>query len=411
VFPGAIDVSLLDLLFEHAGEPGQSAIDLTELIVSMVDTTGTMLPPSEWLVSVALYAGPQRLAVTAVTPADDTSIALPLSSAARLMPGAPLQASLRASVSTVAQPGTVYMIMEQAGVHAREVNQQGIATVIAGGTEFPLLSRRLHVLMLPDSPTARFEDHTLATVARGAANVPVGVLELHNPSSETAAPVEWTGLNLRCVGGSGDVVPAEGLVRESRAVFGGDVVAVSSPATPCSLVFEPPIAFGPGETRAAQIEIDLVEHPTASMFGIQLRETDIRLARPTQSSAALTVRPAEGESFPFTTGLVTIADRSFEASVSNYPNPFAAGSEVTRFVFFAPEAGEAHIEIYTGLAERVASLGPVRVSGAGIVEPIVWDGRNAGGKTVVSGGYLAEISLRFDSGGSASAVRRVGVRR
>jgi hypothetical protein len=80
-----------------------------------------------------------------------------------------------------------------------------------------------------------------------------------------------------------------------------------------------------------------------------------------------------------------------------YPNPFAAG---TGFAFALARAGDIRVEIYDVAGRQVRLL--ERLTQAPGEHVLVWDGRDAGGKPVASGVYLARYRA-----GSAAGVRRV----
>lgn len=78
----------------------------------------------------------------------------------------------------------------------------------------------------------------------------------------------------------------------------------------------------------------------------------------------------------------------FSGTVRNYPNPFRIGSQDTKFVILANEAGRVDLRIYDAGAQFVTSL--ARDVQAGRSE-ILWDGRNRQGALVAPGLYFVRV--------------------
>ncbi len=86
----------------------------------------------------------------------------------------------------------------------------------------------------------------------------------------------------------------------------------------------------------------------------------------------------------YTTQAVTL-----EQEITNRPNPFAAGSEVTRVLFNPIQGGTANITIYD-LYGAVVLIDHMDVA-AGMTAEFTWDGRNGKGDVVANGGYICRI--------------------
>jgi flagellar hook assembly protein FlgD len=76
-----------------------------------------------------------------------------------------------------------------------------------------------------------------------------------------------------------------------------------------------------------------------------------------------------------------------------------------------PEPGDVEIAIYTAFGEPVTRIALSNVSGPAMTPQIAWDGRNADGDAVLSGVYVADVRVRYASGRSESALRKVAVLR
>jgi hypothetical protein len=96
-------------------------------------------------------------------------------------------------------------------------------------------------------------------------------------------------------------------------------------------------------------------------------------------------------------------------SYSNFPNPFAAGREETRFAFYLPAGGRVSLDVLTIRGEKVRTVIAGASFPAGLHQGEIWDGRNGRGDVVVNGVYLAEIRVAFDDGSSERFLRKVAV--
>jgi hypothetical protein len=100
-------------------------------------------------------------------------------------------------------------------------------------------------------------------------------------------------------------------------------------------------------------------------------------------------------------GLVIISS-NFADYVRNYPNPFRAGRENTRIIYFLNSAGSVSIKIYalTGklVYEETHSSGPKTQPGDQYIE---WNGRNMNGDIVRNGIYVCAIT----AGGNSARIK------
>ena len=100
--------------------------------------------------------------------------------------------------------------------------------------------------------------------------------------------------------------------------------------------------------------------------------------------------------------------------VSNYPNPFdtrtgGAGGKTT-ITYILGQNSDVTITIYDMLGYIVTTQNYTAGSEGGRVGPnyVTWDGRNAAGRLVGKGGYVARIKVKAP-GGSANELRKIGV--
>ncbi len=409
-YPGTAAVPMIRAQIRHAGAAGDAGILVGSLTVRVTDDLGN--PEGAGTRLFSLTAVERGVAIGSINVAENASPTATVAFAQPIVlsPGDSTEVELRATVLAAATPGKVRAWIDPVGLPARAANEGVAVELVTDGAPFPLGSAILSVLAPPASPIASFADRTPATVARGAAGVPLGTLRITNPQGIDAGPIELEALRLRVEDNRGGSFDVAGQLAATRArIAGGEATGVSE--DPAIVAFEPPRSIAPGETLVLEIEGDIAPAPAATAFRIVLADTAVAIARPGDGIAAPTVRAAPGESFPFATALVGIAEPKFAASLSNYPNPFAAGREATRFVFYLDEAAEIDLDVFTPLGEPVATIARGLRAAAGMIEPLAWDGRNADGEPVLSGVYLAEVRVRYASGRAESILRKVAVLR
>jgi len=100
---------------------------------------------------------------------------------------------------------------------------------------------------------------------------------------------------------------------------------------------------------------------------------------------------------------------SLAQSTSNYPNPFAAGRQSTRFVYFLRSNARVTLRLMTVSGDLVRLVADHSTRPAGLQDQDAWDGLNGLGQTVRNGAYLAELVAEFDDGARERVLRKVAV--
>jgi flagellar hook assembly protein FlgD len=107
---------------------------------------------------------------------------------------------------------------------------------------------------------------------------------------------------------------------------------------------------------------------------------------------------------------VSLVDPAEE--ISNYPNPFRAGTEMTNISFFVENPVEVKLKIYNLMGKTVLektyteSEIAVMIAASGNMVTFVWDGKNTKGKIVGNGGYICAVEA-----GQAKYKRKIAVRK
>jgi hypothetical protein len=138
-------------------------------------------------------------------------------------------------------------------------------------------------------------------------------------------------------------------------------------------------------------------------------EEGIGVVQPASALLAIAVVPEQGTSFPAWSQSGQFGAESLAESYMNFPNPFAAGRDETTFAFFLPTSGRVSLRLMTMRGEVVRTLLEGVELAPGMHQDTVWDGRNGKSKTVITGVYIAELSVRFDNGQSERHLHKVAV--
>ena len=124
---------------------------------------------------------------------------------------------------------------------------------------------------------------------------------------------------------------------------------------------------------------------------------------------AIRIEPEAGSQFPFWSEAGHFTGLSLSESYANFPNPFAAGREVTTFVYTLQDEAQVTLRVLTPYGENVATILSNVQRAAGLYQEDSWDGLNGRGAPVRNGVYLAELIVDFTSGQKERILRKVAV--
>ncbi|MFN0149292.1 MAG: DNRLRE domain-containing protein [bacterium] len=411
VYPGAAGVPLLSFSCRNPGDPSEADVALTAISLDVTDDFGAPQPTGRRLLSLSAFADGVPVGSVGVAESDASRARIPFTAPLLIAPGDSARIDVRTTIRGIAERGRLRASLGGDDLELRDANDLRLIVPVAGAAAFPFGSALITILAAPLDPIASFRDRAPVTAARGALAVPLGELVLVNPPAEGSGGVSLESIDFIISDSEGRTLDPASLFSATRVVDVRTTVSSHPADAMGSLIFPNSLVIAPGDSITLLFEGDLLGESAANAFRLTVADTGVTFASVIQGANPPRARAAAGHSFPFSTGLVGIASPRFAESLSNYPNPFAAGREETRFLFYMPEPGEIEIAIYTPLGEPVARIAPAGVTGAGMVPAIAWDGRNADGETVLSGVYLADVRVRFLSGRSESALRKVAVLR
>jgi hypothetical protein len=312
---------------------------------------------------------------------------------------------------------------------------------LVGGTP----ERDIHVTVtveggppIPDTLLIATESSMPANVARGQGDVHAGRISLRRLSELCSEPLFLTGIRFRIEDLDGSpidpsdainrisaemVVPARKAGGSARGGLSpptsrterkhasddqhtaGDRAVGSSTTAFIDVGLKEPALIPESEDLGVDIFIDISPEPTVS--------GDIEQILDGHEGCPSPVAVLANEDWPVTVPWkTTIIPHTLAGSFTNYPNPFAAGREVTTFTFYLPRGADVGVRLYTGFGRLVKTLdaGSTR-GGQRMHEDITWDGKDERDATVQNGTYFAVLDVRYKDGARGEAVRKVAVLR
>jgi len=245
--------------------------------------------------------------------------------------------------------------------------------------------------------------------------VPVMQLVLTNPSGPGSGDLDLTSLT---VGQPADETkqaqPVLGeLVSAFRLRSGEDIVAdrLDLPPDATAAVLEPndPLTMAAGQDLPVVLELKLRDGVQSGQLRLALEADGIVARQGGTNGLAVQVSAVQGQTFPFWTQVGNLGSLDFATSFINFPNPFAAGQEATRFSYVLPSPGRVSLRILTPHGRVAVVLLRDEHRTSGLHQTDVWSGLNGLGRPVHNGVYLAELRVEYEDGSHAKALRKVGV--
>jgi len=315
----------------------------------------------------------------------------------------------------VTAPATLFqMTVAASGIGAMDANLMLPVTVAAAdGTEFPL-SSGLAQLELPARTLAvGFADGMPPALAADGGALRPATLTMRNDATASAGAIHVGALTVRAADRNGNEIDLGSVASAVTAWRGEDLWAEHADLDPTDetalLVAADTLALSPGDP--VPLAIELAFRPGASSDGLRIgfRVEDLGVIQPGNPLLSISVLGEEGQSFPFWTATGNFGGTTLADSYSNFPNPFAAGRDLTTIAFYLQKPGAVSMKVYTLRGEVVRTLLNGEPLGTGLHQDLTWDGRNGRGNVVANGTYVAEIAVQWDDGSTERLLRKVAV--
>lgn len=410
---GAGDLPAFEISLQHPGGPGAARIRCDSLTIALRDDRGVGLVPASVLDGLRILRSGVVVGVVTTFPTSGDDFVVSLANVI-VDPGSTETLEVRVDLEATAPATFLELVVGAADVHARDANL-GTLVVIqpAAGTELPIRSGLLRIESPARLLVAGFESLMPPVLVAGGAEVTAARFTLTNPASLAASAIEIANLVILATNRDesaiaiGSAARAVSLLRDGTlwARVSG-IVASDSMAT---LVGADPLSIEPGETVEMELRFETADVPTASSVRLGADANSFGVVQPASALLSIAVQARDGESFPFRSLAGSFTPSTLRESYSNFPNPFAAGREETTFAFFLRENARVELRVLTARGEEVADLFDEVPLGAGLHQSMTWDGRNERGDTVVSGVYVAELSVHYEDGAKERELRKIAV--
>ena len=408
---GAAGVVALHALMRHPGGPGAAAVRVDSLVVRCVDESRNPVPPGAFVERLHVRWNGAEVASLADPPAVGNTMRLPLPALA-IEPGERDTLTLAIDFEAGAPTGTFELILSASGLIATDADTR-LPVVVApeSGFEFPILSGLTRISAPARTVIAGLSDRMPAALAADGAEVVAGDVTLLNDAAGGSGSVSVDSLVLRAADAGRSALPIGAAAAVLRLYRGGSLWAQAAlgAADTVAVLAGSQLTLAPQVTTT--LELRFVARAASTVPGLRLGfvAADVGVIQPSNPLLAIAVVAPAGQSFPLWTEFGGFTIASLEKSYANFPNPFAAGREPTRFAYYLPASGRVTLRIFTPRGERVVTLLEQVTRGQGLHQDDAWDGRNGHGEVVANGVYVAEMLVELDGGASRRLLRKVAV--
>ncbi len=409
---GAADVQAVSIQIVHPGSAGTAQIRLDSFAVRCFDERRVALAPDVFLDAVDVYVDDQLAQTISTFPAGAQPFIVAIPSL-WLDPADTVNVELRIDSEASAPTSFFELTFLAEDMVIVDANSgTPIEPSAVSGQTFPLSSGVTQFV-----PTARDLEVGLsstmpAVLSRSGRDVAVGELSLENIADQEAGPIRLRSLTMRTMDESGGALPDAQVLRRVYVTDGEAMLASSDTlmtGEPATVDFSPPLEVEAATVRSLQLFIDLVDDPATDQFFLQIDQVDVDVIQPLSAQLQIQVSAATSQAFPLQTKSGTFSAQGLSESYVNYPNPFAAGRELTNFAFNLEANAEVSLALFDLTGNRVITLLDGDDLPAGLVTSAVWDGRNGKGRTVRNGVYLAVLNVRYADGRTQEERRTVAV--
>jgi hypothetical protein len=412
---GSTGVSALRATLRHPGTPGVARIAVGDLLVRCVDQARNPVVPALSLNRVRVYWDTTLVGNVPDPPASGNSVSIPITPR-MLEPGDTASVTFVLDFEATAPAGTFELTLGTSGVTASDANTGKPVTFAAeAGDELPLLSGLTRILAPARTLEASFENRMPAILAADGREVPVARVTLRNAAPAGSGVITVDYLRVRAADTQKATVSLGAAALQMRAYLGGapwgQSALLSADSISACVPGSSSIQLDVGETATLELRMVPRTDPGLPSLRVEMMAADVGVAQPSQPLLAVSVLPAAGQSLPWWSESGTFQSLSLTSSYFNFPNPFAAGREVTAFAFYLPAPGRVSLRIWTARGEPVRTVLESASLLSGLHQSDAWDGRNGHGAVVANGVYVAELTVQLDDGTQQRLMRRVAVLR
>jgi hypothetical protein len=410
---GDTGVTAIAATLRHPGAAGVGRVRVDSLVVLFRDDQHHDVAPAS--VTNRLFVRRDGVEIASLTtlPASGgrASIAIP---SAMLEAGDSTAIEIAIDVAANAPSGFLELSIAAPGVVAVDANLSTAVNVGAeSGSELPLVSGLTRLEAPARELRADFADRMPAALAADGRSVLGGVLTLRNTAAAGTDTIYVDRIRIRAADRDLGSLPVRAGAGSIEAWSGGTAWASSgaivTDSTSALLVSASPLAVPAGATAALEIRFASPTSAGAAAFRLGLDSVGVQVRQPASALLHIDVRPEAGRAFPEWTQAGSFSGMTLASSISNYPNPFAAGREATRFVYFLRSDARVTLKLVTLAGDLVLTSLDRAPRVAGLRQDDGWDGKNGAGLVVRNGVYLAELVAEYADGGHERVTRKIAV--
>jgi hypothetical protein len=246
-------------------------------------------------------------------------------------------------------------------------------------------------------------------VVKGQKNVPFLDLSLNHPGPALVGPIAVRSLTFHLLDRNGAAVETSNAFQNPRFQIGDTTPdqTASFSGNKVTVTFSSGITLDSSSPSNAVILSFLADVSSAcpsDSLELRLESPNDFVAVQPSDLSRIVFAQAYGDTYPMTTGIVSLQSIDLKGSFTNFPNPFKPETGATKFTYWLTQNGTVNLRLFsmTGIPVRKLVTGESRNAGLNITD--TWDGRNDSGRMVLNGVYLAVLEV--DSSGSKSTVKR-----
>lgn len=407
---GSSGVVALVADLRHPDAPGVGRVRVQSLRLACRDEARRALAPDTYIDQLRVLRGAQELAaVTQIPDAGDIDVAI---ADLVLEPGETATLSLALDFETTA-PSSFFEVAVSLLSAVDENLSTAVAVTPEDGAELPLVSGLTQLASPATELLVGLESRIPAVLVGDGSRVPMARLALTNTATGSAGAIQVDRLVLRgadrnrletAVG----IAASRALVFQAGALWGVSDSLTSDSLT-ASVQSAQPLYVAAGETIYLDVFATLQARATVNGFRMGVLSDDIVVRQPTSSLFTIRVQAEPGTAFPLWTDAGSFSTASLAESFANFPNPFAAGRQSTRFAFYLAETASVSLRILTPRGEVVSTLMQGASHGVGMHQTLTWRGRNDRDRVVTNGVYVAELVVVYAGGRTERVLHKVAV--
>ncbi len=409
---GSMDVEMMSVRLVHPGGSQAAPVRVERVDLQCRDDANQPLAPSTYVDAVRASVSSTLVGEVTSIP-DQGAVALTLNSIV-IAPGDSVTVDFVVDLEVTAPPSLLSFLIEATGVDVRDANLGSPVSVQpAPGQTFPFGSGLAQLIPPARQLAVGLDDAMPAVLAGDEGEVHVATFDLRNAIAPPAGSVTVDRLTVRASDRDyvpvtlGRVARAVRLVASDASIWAETTLAPEDSVA--TLLGASALVLDAGVAVPLELELDFVSDPSLDELRVGIAAADVGVVQPGSPILQVAVSAEDGQTFPLWTDLASFTPRSLGASYSNFPNPFAAGREGTRFAFWMPLSGRVTLKIHSISGDAVRTLLDSEPAASGLHQSAAWDGRNGNGEVVRNGVYIAELSVTWDGGGGERHLRKLAV--